>query len=96
MLVVVLGLSLVYLIIVGAIETSALMQNRRNTKELEKVRRLAESEELSRYNELKKFLDDEIGGVRSKLAEIGDQLESSGIVEPAKNEEKGFFRKLKK
>lgn len=96
MLVVVMGLSLVYLIIVGTIETGSLMRNRRNTKELEKARKLAESEEQSRYNELKKFLDDEISQVNSKLKEIQDQLESSGVIEPTQNEEKGFFRKLKK
>ena len=96
MLIVIAILSVVYLITVGAIETGALVQNKRSTKELEKARKLAENEEQSRYNELKKYLGEELNKVNSRLNEIQGQLESSGTVTPIKKEEKGFFKNFKK
>lgn len=96
MLIVIAAMSLIYLAVVSTIETSALVQSRRNTKELEKARKLAETEELSRYNDLRVLFEQELQKVDVRLNQIQEQLERSDIVKPIKNEEKGFFSKFKK
>ena len=96
MLIIIAGLSLTYLVVVGAIETGALVQSRRNTKELEKARKLAETEELSRYNDLRGVLERELQKINTRLHELQEQLERSDVIKPLKNEDRGFFSKFKK
>jgi uncharacterized integral membrane protein len=78
------GLSVLYLVFVGWLETTALLEARRHARELQAQRQLAESAETSRYVELRQFLEAELRatreGSRQAVAELtarADRLEES-------------------
>ena len=84
MLMVIGVLSFLYLFFVWKTQTSAFFESRRKNTEVEKARKLADSEEASRVAMLKKLVEDEMQGVNAKL----DQLMSQMNVEaPAPAEE---------
>jgi uncharacterized integral membrane protein len=49
-----------FLVFVVYLQTSALLENRRHTRELHANRELADNAEASRFTELRKFLEDEL------------------------------------
>jgi len=49
-----------FLVFVVYLQTSALLENRRHTRELYANRELADNAEASRFTELRKFLEDEL------------------------------------
>ena len=81
---------------VGIIQTGAMIKGHRISKELEKARKLAETEEISRYNDLKMIFRDQFEAFNSEIKNLKKQLEQSGIISKAKREDKGFFNKFKK
>lgn len=80
MLMIIVGLSLVFLVVVGTLETGAMLHNRRSAKELDKARKLAENKEVSRYNELRELLDSELATIDSKLNDILTRFDLMDIV----------------
>jgi uncharacterized integral membrane protein len=85
MLAVAAGLSILYFAYAAWIETAALLAFRRQARELEAQRQLAESAEASRYAELRRFLESELQALRplpadaaapviARLAELEERL----------------------
>ena len=89
MLAIVGGVSLLYLLILGKIETSALVGNRRTSKELEDARKLALSAEESRLTELRQDLQERLDRIEDRVNDIyrqGGTVETREVVrdsEPA-------------
>lgn len=63
LLAVIAGLTLLYLVFLAWLETSALLEARRYGRELLAQRQLAESAEASRFAELKRSLETELGAL---------------------------------
>ncbi|MDH3284762.1 MAG: hypothetical protein OEQ13_08470 [Acidobacteriota bacterium] len=66
-------LTLVFVLLLARAEGSALLEARRLTKEMERLRALADTAEASRFNELKNTIEAEIGHLHERL---------DGIVHP--------------
>lgn len=60
MLILTATLATLFLIFIVAMQTGVLMEARRQTRELEASRKLAEQAESSRYNDLRTYLDSEL------------------------------------
>jgi uncharacterized integral membrane protein len=65
MLGVVAALTLLYLVFAAAVETRALLEGRRHTRELDAERKRADEAETSRYTELRKYLEAELAALRT-------------------------------
>jgi uncharacterized integral membrane protein len=61
------GLTLVYMLLLAKAEAAALLEIRRQTKELEKARKLADRAEESRFGDLRQWLADELGAIQRQL-----------------------------
>ena len=86
-LLVVIGLlTLLFLLYVVYLQSSVLMENRRNARELQAQRELAEHAEASRISQLRSFLE-------SELRKVGEKTEESKIAVLAKLE--GVERELR-
>ncbi|MGH2626316.1 MAG: hypothetical protein ACRDHY_06645 [Anaerolineales bacterium] len=72
MLVVTATVSMLYVVFLGWLETSALLEARRYARELHTQRQLAERAEASRFAELKQTLETELGELRARPAAAGD------------------------
>ena len=72
-------LSLLFLLYVVYLQSSVLMENRRNARELQAQRELAEQAEASRISQLRSFLE-------SELSRLGEKTEESKVVVLAKLE----------
>ena len=72
-------LTLLFLLYVVYLQSSILMENRRNARELQAQRELAEQAEVSRINQLRSFLE-------SELRRLGEKTEESKVVVLAKLE----------
>jgi len=72
-------LSLLFLLYVVYLQSSVLMENRRNARELQAQRELAEQVEASRISQLRSFLE-------SELSRLGEKTEESKVVVLAKLE----------
>src|SRR5262249_57814000 len=69
-LLVVLGLlTLLFLLYVVYLQSSILVENRRNARELQAQRELADQAEASRFSQLRLFLEKEVVGVEGKTEE---------------------------
>ena len=69
-LLVVLGLlTLLFLLYVVYLQSSILVENRRNARELQAQRELADQAEASRFSQLRLFLEKELGGLGGKTEE---------------------------
>jgi uncharacterized integral membrane protein len=69
-LLVVLGLlTLLFLLYVVYLQSSILVENRRNARELQAQRELADQSEASRFSQLRSFLEQELGGLEGKNEE---------------------------
>jgi uncharacterized integral membrane protein len=79
LLVVVGLLTLLFLLYVVYLQSSVLMENRRNARELQAQRELAEQAEASRISQLRSFLE-------SELRRLGEKTEESKVVVLAKLE----------
>ena len=77
MLAVVAGLTLLYLLVLGKVETGALLGNRRTAKELEEARRVAMSAEESRIHELREELDERLDRIEATLNELAERKEAA-------------------
>jgi uncharacterized integral membrane protein len=64
MLAVTAGLTLLYVVLLAWLETRALLEARRAARELLAQRQLAESAEASRFEELRRLLEGELGALR--------------------------------
>ena len=64
MLAVIAGLTLLYIVLLAWSETRALLEARRASRELITQRQLAESAEASRFAELKRLIETELGALR--------------------------------
>ena len=62
-------LTLLFLLYVVYLQSSVLMENRRNARELQSQRELAEQAEISRINHLRSFLENEL----SRLGQKGEE-----------------------
>ena len=80
LLVVVGLLTLLFLLYVVYLQSSILVENRRNARELQAQRELADQAEASRFSQLRAFLEKELGG-------LGEKTEQSKVVVLAKLEE---------
>lgn len=66
-------LSAVFLVYVVVLQTSFLMEARRNARELQAQRELADQAEASRFTELRGFIDTRLGEVENSLgAQLGE------------------------
>lgn len=103
LLVVAAGLTVLYAVFLAWIETSALLETRRFTRELQAQRQLAESAETSRYTELRSLLQTELGALRTlredvardvvaRLDRVEDQLR--GEIERTGNTLAAYFAEL--
>jgi uncharacterized integral membrane protein len=72
-------LTLLFLLYVVYLQSSVLMENRRNARELQAQRELAEQAEASRIGQLRSFLE-------SELRRLGEKTEESTVVVLAKLE----------
>jgi uncharacterized integral membrane protein len=72
-------LTLLFLLYVVYLQSSVLMENRRNARELQAQRELAEQAEASRISQLRSFLE-------SELRRLGEKTEESKVVVLAKLE----------
>ena len=72
-------LTLLFLLYVVYLQSSVLVENRRNARELQTQRELAEQAEVSRINQLRSFLE-------SELRRLGEKTEESKVVVLAKLE----------
>jgi uncharacterized integral membrane protein len=72
-------LTLLFLLYVVYLQSSVLMENRRNARELQAQRELAEQAEISRINHLRSFLENE-------LSRLGQKSEESTVAVLAKLE----------
>lgn len=90
MLMVIGVLSFLYLFFVWKTQTSAFFESRRKNTEVEKARKLADSEEASRVATLKKLVEDEMQGVNAKL----DLLMSQFNVDAPPQEEENVVEKM--
>jgi uncharacterized integral membrane protein len=79
-------LTLLFLLYVVYLQSSVLMENRRNARELQAQRELAEQAEASRISQLRSFLE-------SELRRLGEKTEESKIAVLAKLE--GVERELR-
>jgi uncharacterized integral membrane protein len=79
-------LTLLFLLYVVYLQSSVLMENRRNARELQAQRELAEQAEASRISQLRSFLE-------SELRKLGEKTEESKIALLAKLE--GVERELR-
>jgi uncharacterized integral membrane protein len=86
LLVVVGLLTLLFLLYVVYLQSSVLMENRRNARELQAQRELAEQVEASRISQLRSFLE-------SELRRLGEKTEESKVAVLAKLE--GVERELR-
>jgi len=75
-------LSVLYFVFLAMIETSALLEVRRYAREVEQARKLADKAEASRFAELKKFLEVELGGLKSGQEGLREHV--SNAVEEAR------------
>ena len=80
------ALTLLFLLYVVYLQSSVLVENRRNARELQTQRELAEQAEVSRINQLRSFLE-------SELRRLGEKTEESKIAVLAKLE--GVERELR-
>ena len=93
LLAVVAVLTLLFLLYVVYLQSSVLVENRRNARELQSQRELAEQAEISRINHLRSFLENELSTIRQKSEEstvavlgklelvereLGSRIEQSG------------------
>ena len=62
-------LTLLFLLYVVYLQSSVLMENRRNARELQAQRELADQAEASRFSQLRSFLEKELGGLGGKTEE---------------------------
>lgn len=69
LLVVVGLLTLLFLLYVVYLQSSVLVENRRNARELQAQRELADQAEASRFNQLRSFLEKELGRLGEKTEE---------------------------
>ncbi|HSE87132.1 MAG TPA: LapA family protein [Candidatus Binatia bacterium] len=69
LLVVVGLLTLLFLLYVAYLQSSVLVENRRNARELQAQRELADQAEASRFNQLRSFLEKELGRLGEKTEE---------------------------
>ena len=72
-------LTLLFLLYVVYLQSSVLVESRRNARELQAQRELAEQAEVSRINQLRSFLE-------SELLRLGERSEESKVVVLAKLE----------
>jgi uncharacterized integral membrane protein len=79
-------LTLLFLLYVAYLQSAILMENRRNARELQAQRELAEQAEASRISQLRSFLE-------SELRRLGEKTEESKIAMLAKLE--GVERELR-
>ena len=79
-------LTLLFLLYVVYLQSSVLMENRRNARELQAQRELAEQAEASRISQLRSFLE-------SELRKLGEKTEESKVAVLAKLE--GVERELR-
>jgi uncharacterized integral membrane protein len=73
------ALTLLFLLYVVYLQSSVLVESRRNARELQAQRELAEQAEVSRINQLRSFLE-------SELLRLGERSEESKVVVLAKLE----------
>ena len=69
LLVVVSLLTLLFLLYVVYLQSSILVENRRNARELQAQRELADQAEASRFSQLRSFLETELGRLEEKTEE---------------------------
>ena len=62
-------LTLLFLLYVVYLQSSILVENRRNARELQAQRELADQAEASRFSQLRSFLERELGGLGEKTEE---------------------------
>ena len=74
MLGVVAALTLLYLLFVIGVETAALLEARRHARELEAQRRLADEAEASRFAELRRYLEAELGQLHGLPADAAQSV----------------------
>jgi uncharacterized integral membrane protein len=79
-------LTLLFLLYVAYLQSAILMENRRNARELQTQRELAEQAEASRISQLRSFLE-------SELRRVGEKTEESKVAVLAKLE--GVERELR-
>jgi len=67
-------LGVVFLAYVVWLQTSVLLESRRQNRELATQRQLAEAAEASRFTELSAHIDQSINGLAAQIAELDDRL----------------------
>ena len=67
-------LGVVFLAYVVWLQTSVLLESRRQNRELAAQRQLAEAAEASRFTELRAHIDQSINGLAAQIAELDDRL----------------------
>lgn len=65
-------LGVVFLLFLAKAETLALIEAHRQSKELEKARKLADDQEVSRFNELRQLIEDRFDEIEARLETPAD------------------------
>lgn len=79
MLAVVGFLTLFYGLVMAKYQTQVLLERAHAAKDLDKARALAEKAEVSRFQELREFLGQELGEIRKAQTEILEQSERAAV-----------------
>lgn len=74
---------LVYLILLAVAEGSSIMAQRRMSREMERLRRLADQSEESRFAALRSFVETEFAALHDKLDRIAARQDGAPSGEPA-------------
>lgn len=70
-------LSVVYLALLARIETSAMLERHRQTRELDRLRKLVEEDEESRLRRLENYLAQEFGALHDRMSELSNDRAAS-------------------
>jgi hypothetical protein len=68
------ALTVLYMLLLARVEIAAMLESGRLAKELERVRRLADSSEESRIQALRQHLDDELSRLQKAVTDLDERL----------------------
>lgn len=88
MLAVLAGMTVLYMLLLARIELLTLLETGRLNKELERMRKLAESSEESRIQALQQYLDHELSALQRAVTRLNDRLDEK-TTDVAEREERG-------
>lgn len=80
MLIALAGLTFLYLLLLGKVETETLLRSRKSDREVEEARKLALDAEQSRFTALREEIRQELGSIDDKVAELLRRVDEQGRI----------------